>query len=105
MTSMSAQSDGRTEQSGFGKFTRSPVSWLSSGCVNQLEGNGPAEGFSRPKRGWTLGALADTGGTEVIIRTTRTAHASNLTIARLLGKSLWVRCHGEDPSGGSPDRS
>src|SRR6266571_1421523 len=105
MTSMSAQSEGRSEQSGFGKFTRSPVSWLSSGCVNRLEGNGPAEGLSRPKRGWTLAAVADVRGTEVIIRTTRTAHVSNLTIARLPGKRLWVRRHGEAPSGGSLDCS
>ncbi len=33
ITSMSAQSDGRTVQFGLGRFTRKPVFWLASGTV------------------------------------------------------------------------
>jgi hypothetical protein len=40
MTSMSAQSDGRAPQFGFGRFTRSPVFWSSSLTVKRSLGNG-----------------------------------------------------------------
>ena len=39
-TSMSAQSDGRAAQSGFGRSTRRPVSWVRSEVVKRLLGNG-----------------------------------------------------------------
>ena len=50
-TSMSAQSDGRTPQSGFGSLTRRPVSCDQSNVVQRLLGNGPPSGLDRSKRG------------------------------------------------------
>jgi hypothetical protein len=48
-TSMSAQSDGRATQSGFGRFTRTPVRWLGSSSVKRSLGNGPPAGDERSK--------------------------------------------------------
>ena len=48
---MSAQSDGRTEQSGFGKLTRSDVFCEKSIVVQRLLGKGPPSGLDRSKRG------------------------------------------------------
>ena len=50
-TSMSAQSDGRTAQSGFGRLTRRPVFCDQSNVVQRLLGNGPPSGLDRSKRG------------------------------------------------------
>ena len=50
-TSMSAQSDGRTAQSGFGRLTRRPVFCDQSNVVQLLLGNGPPSGLDRSKRG------------------------------------------------------
>jgi hypothetical protein len=46
-TSMSAQSDGRTAQSGFGRSTRSPVGCVQSIAAQRLLGNGPPSGVDR----------------------------------------------------------
>src|SRR5438105_8801878 len=58
-TSMSAQSLGRTAQSGFGRLIRIPVLWLGSTTVNTSLGNGPPAGVSRLN--WAVVARATTG--------------------------------------------
>jgi hypothetical protein len=45
MTSISAQSDGRTAQSGLGSFTRTPVFWSWSSTVKRSLGNGLLTGL------------------------------------------------------------
>ncbi len=44
---MSAQSDGRTLQSGFGSRTRRNVFWEKSSRVKRSLGNGPLSGLAR----------------------------------------------------------
>ena len=46
-TSMSAQSDGRTAQSGFGRLTRTPVGCDQSGAVQRSLGYGLPAGVDR----------------------------------------------------------
>jgi len=67
-TSMSAQSEGRTRQSGLGRRTRTPVLWLGSSTVKRSVGNGIVAADERSNRAWTPAASA--GRAVVSTRTT-----------------------------------
>src|SRR5213593_2559467 len=93
MTSRSWQSDTWTAQSGFGRFTRSQVFWLSSGIVKRSEGNGPSEGTFRLKSAWMPAASADEGGRNATVTSRKTAHGSALPIAHLVrGATSALHC-------------
>jgi hypothetical protein len=77
-TSMSAQSDGRTAQSGFGSWTRRPVLCDQSKVVQRLLGNGPASGLDRSKRGWTPAACASEGSTKNVRSAKSSARRSDI---------------------------
>src|SRR5215212_10099550 len=53
---MSAQSDGRAAQSGFGRFTRRKVFWAASATVNRSLGKTLPAGESESRRTRTLAA-------------------------------------------------
>src|SRR5262245_59693816 len=59
ITSMSAQSDGRSAQDGLGRFTRRPVFWVRSFTVNTSDGNRLRTGLSKSDRTPTPAAAAE----------------------------------------------
>ncbi len=77
-TSMSAQSDGRTAQSGFGRSTRRPVFCEKSKSVQRLLGNGAPSGLDRSKRGETPAACASDGNPRKTRNASSTARCSDM---------------------------